>query len=379
MIRFLIALAMVFAVAGTAVAQTTQQPQAARTYTQAELWRRSGDRISFVLAGISVPTQIGALRLTRSVEASREGQGLDNALLYASADEQVFATVYIYAPALADASLTAFMTDNAIHLQSGSELRTLSSGIVAAGGRDGVAFRADYAGFRQNRLASSAAFMRVGRWIVKLRVSGPEPRRAEVEAAMNALLREMSFEGRPGPAAFTPIALPTCRRSPDRPARMSPADDAETAAEALIANAGVDLPGSAVDLSARGWCRSAGYRVANAAGTTPVFRILDPPASDLPRRRVLVALLADNGTMFEVMERRFDNRTSYVLIHHQIGRTLVLGSYDSPPTDEQLRAIDSGEDGDGGRARAVITYHANGDSNIVIQAAPSPAPAPPTT
>jgi hypothetical protein len=114
MIRsLLIALSLV---AASPAAAQSHEARSARTYTQADLWNRSGERITFSLGGISLPTRAGETRMTRSVEASQQGRGLDNALLYFSSDEAVFATVYIYAPALPDAALTGFMTDYAIHL-----------------------------------------------------------------------------------------------------------------------------------------------------------------------------------------------------------------------------------------------------------------------
>jgi hypothetical protein len=374
MIRFLlIALTLLAASpAGAQSAPQSHEDSQQRTYTQADLWNRRAGRITFTLAGINLPDAAGTTRLGRSVEASREGRGLDNALIYTSADEAVFATVYIYAPALPDAALTAFMTDHAIHLQSGSGLRTLRNGVVAAGGRDGVAIRADYAGFRENRLASSAAFMRVGGWIVKLRVSGPEARRAEVESAMNALLRDIRFEGRTQPGAIVPVAADTCRRAPDRPARLVRSDDAETMEDAITAH---NLAGEGgAPPNRQRWCRSAGYSIPDALGPTPVLRDENPGTGDDTRRRVLIAIWGDNGTMVEVMERRFRERTRFVVIHHQIGQTTVLGAFDSVPTDAQLQAIATGADREGGRARATIIYQANGDSSVNVQVAPAPAP-----
>lgn len=379
MIRsLLMGLALVFGTS-QAIAQAAQ-PRPQPSYSQADLWNRSGDRITFSLAGIGVPAEPGALRFVRSSEGNPQGRGLDNALIYASPDQAVFATVYVYAPALPDAGLTAFMTDYAIRITSGPGFRVLRTGIVAAGGREGVAIRFDYAGIRQERLASSAAFMRVGRWIVKLRVSGPEDRRAEVETAMDDLLQGLRFEGRSQPLASAPIAAEACRDVPARSARPVPSTDEETAEDAILSHTPLDsagggrrddAPGTAV--SPR-WCRSGGYSVPGAAGPTPVLRDLTPGAGEDSGRRVLIALVADNGTMFEVRERRFRNRTRYVLIHHQIGRTLVLGAYDGVPTDEQIAAIATGRDPEGGRARAVIDYQASGDSNISVQSTTAPQP-----
>lgn len=371
MVRFLwMALALV-AGATQAVAQQQRASAPSRTYSQADLWTRTGDRITFNLARISLPTEAGATRFVRSAEGSLEGRGLDNALIYATPDRAVFVTVYIYAPALPDAALTALMTDHVIGLASGPALRRLGTERVGAGGRDGVAIRMNYAGVRQERYASSAAFMRVGRWILKLRVSGPEDRRAEVEATMAALLGGIRIAGETQAAAATPINAAACPPSSGRRARLLPADDAEAAMDAIMAHTPVDRARREAERPMTGWCRSTGYRAPGATGPTLALRDLTPGTGSDTWRRVQAVLIADNGTMFEVVERRFRNRTRYILIHHEIGRTLVLGSYDSVPTDDQLRAIVTGEDREGGRVRASIAYQASGDSNVTVQVAPA--------
>lgn len=378
--KFILA-ALALALGAPQVSAQAQQQQArppARTYSQADLWERAGDRITFALAGISVPVAPGATRLDRTVEASREGRGLDNALLYLSADGQVFATVYIYAPALADPALTSYMTDYAIHLTSGPALRTLRTAVVAVGGREGVAIRFDYAGARQERLASSAAFMRIGRWIVKLRVSGPEARRAEVETAMNALLQGLRFEGQVQPGRVAPLSPQDCRHTPTRAARLVISTDAETAEDAILAHnlAGEvptggqgDEPGAAPNQPR--WCKSAGYSIPNSYGPTPVLRDETAGGGDDSRRSVAVALWGDNGTMVEVVERRSRDRTRFVVLHHQIGQTTILGAFASAPTDAQLRAIATGEDREASRPRASIVNQASGDSSVNLQVAPA--------
>src|SRR5437870_13850175 len=79
--------------------QQSQQQPAPRTYSQADLWDRGAEWITFRPGNVSLPTTLGSMRLDRSLEASQEGQGLDNALLYFSPDRAVLASVYIYAPA----------------------------------------------------------------------------------------------------------------------------------------------------------------------------------------------------------------------------------------------------------------------------------------
>lgn len=376
MIRFLLIALALTAGASQAAAQRQapapsnrqSEPPPPRTYTQADLWSRGGDRITFNLARISFPAELGEMRINRITEASRQGQGLDNAVLFTSPDDQVFATIYAYAPALADAGLTAHMTDHAIRIQSGDSLRMTGGGIVAAGGRDGVAIRADYTGFRSARLASSAAFMRVGSWIIKLRVSGPGARRAEVEQAMTLLLRDMRFEGGAAPSPARPVTTGNCARDAGQPARLAPADRAEAMEDAIMGHrVGADVEGR----GATPWCPSSPLRLPNT--TLPVLLSTAEAGDEDSRRSVLIGLVADNGTMIEVVQRRFRDRTRFILMHHQIGRSTVLGSYASAPTNEQLADILSGVDRAGGQARALIDYEASGDSRVTVIAAPEPA------
>lgn len=373
-------LALLLVAAAPPQAPSPAQPQptspAPRSWSQADLWDRGSERISFRLAHLSFPVALGTTRLGRILEASREGQGLDNALQYFSPDQQVYVTVYVYAPALPDAGLTAFMTDHAIRLLSGHDLRVLRSGLVAAGGQDGIAIRTDYAGARQEHLASSAAFLRVDRWIVKLRVSGPEARRAEVEAAMDALLQGLRFDGRERPHPIQAVGAAPCPRDAGPPARLLPSDAAETMEDAIMSHV---LAGDVAERRAVGtaphWCTSGSITLPDMTGPTPILRSgMDGPADEDSRRSVLVALVTDSGTLFEVAERRFRNRSRFILIHHQIGRSLVLGSYDAIPSDEQIRAIANGSDRAGGQARARIDYQASGDSNVTLFVAPGEAP-----
>jgi hypothetical protein len=198
---------------------------------------------------------------------------------------------------------------------------------------------------------------------------------------MNALLREIRFEGRPGPAAVTPITPRNCRRVPDRPARLIRSTDADTAEDAIMAHnlAGEGIGGGPTDEpnappNGQRWCRSAGYSVADALGPTPVLRDENPGAGDDTRRSVLIAIWGDNGIMIEVAERRFRERRRFVVIHHQIGQTSILGAFDSVPTDAQIGAIAAGADREGGRARATIVYEASGDSSVNVQVAPANRP-----
>jgi len=76
--------------------------------------------------------------------------------------------------------------------------------------------------------------------------------------------------------------------------------------------------------------------------------------------------------MMEVAERRFQERSRFVVIHHQIGQTTIMGAFDSVPTDSQLLALATGADRDAGRPRATIVYQANGGSGINLPVARTP-------
>ena len=183
MLRQILAGALLLALAavtGPATAQGSQEvPEA-----PASVWRLADDHLTFISANIDVPRSVGAVRFTSSFEFSHRGEGIDSGLQFESPDRQVFATIYVYYPGLPHAGLAAFATDWVIHNQS-PNLRPLGMRVVAAGGHDGLAIRGDYANFRDG-LASSAAFIKVGRWILKLRVADPGEAAGLMDAAAYA-------------------------------------------------------------------------------------------------------------------------------------------------------------------------------------------------
>jgi hypothetical protein len=353
---------LILAALGTSAARAEPTP------ASPGLWHRDGDRITFTTARFSFPAGAGVVALVGAYEFSRPGEGLDSGLQYESADREVFASVYVYAPSLAHEGVTAFATDNAIRVQSGSDLRLLNSRVVSAGGRDGVAIRADYSGFRQGRGATSAAFIRAGAWIIKLRVSGPEARRPDVEATMAALLANLRFEGSAKPWLASPLNVSDCANRPDHAAPVVPHTGADTLEDAVFDASNAtqteprhDPPGHEVTTELDpNMCLSARAHVGNS--TVSILRATTAGRTAI--RTVLLALLTDSGTLIEVMENR--ERHVFVMYYHQIGTTYVLGRYGAIPTDEQIVNIVSGADHDGGNIRATITYPGNGNSSITI-------------
>lgn len=373
MIRLQLVLGIALSLGSAATAQTTAPaPPQARAPAQpdgAEYWTGTAERMTFTAAGISFPRRVGAVSFNRSIAFGRQNAGLDNGLIYASDDNALIATAYVYLPGLADVGLSAVVNEQSMRFQSGSGLRPLESRIANAGGRNGVAIRADYAGFRDNE-ASMSAFLRVGRWIVKLRVSGPESRRADVERTMTALLAETRFQGRdqPQPARAMRISGDCPATPAAQTATLRALNGAEAAEDAIMTAAAALPERSGREGFPRSWCLSS--RRQSGPYAMPIWRIPPSSAAEDSRRSVALAMMNDSDGVIEVVERRFRDRSRYMLIWHSTGRTNILGSYDGLPTDAQITALLSGNDAAGERARAVIDYRSNGDSTVTLNVAP---------
>jgi hypothetical protein len=371
MIRLLLTALLVLAAPTPALAQGPSTPEGA--------WSRAGDRITLTQARISLPERAGVTALRQSLELSRQGEGLDNALQYVSPDERVFATVYIYYPGLPHAGVTAFVTDRTIAMQGAPDFRRLGRRIVGAGGREGVAIRGDYSGFREG-MASSAAFIKADRWIVKLRVSGPQNRQRDVQQAMTELLAGLRFEGQAQPREAAPLAVGECAPGADpADARQRPElGQAELAAHAFIATldggglSAREANGPVRNLPSRlpaEFCVSG--QVDTGGGPVPILRAADGEPLSIDGRTVLLVPISDNGTLLEVVHAQ--NLGGYILLYHQIGSTSLLGEYEGVPSDRQIRQLMTTPDHPAGRARAVVENLPNGDSRInLIQPSPTP-------
>lgn len=359
------------------------QDKPAQPPAASEPWSISGEEARLTAAGVVFPRRAGTTAIYRSLEFSRQGEGLDNGLQYRSDDEQVFATAYVYAPGLAHSGLSAFATDSGLRDSASSPLSGGEPRIVAAGGVEGAAIRHDYGRYRGN-LASSAAFIKVGRWIVKLRVSGPEARRAEVLAAMDALLAGMRFDPARPPHPAAPIAIRGCPRGlGGQPARLLPDPPTpEVLERATIAT--LDGGGQA-GRSEQGTQRALPSRVPDelclsrrgrgGSVPVPILRAEGGPMQ-IDGRTMLIAPFSDAGGMFEVVEARSGGR--FWLMRHAIGETILLGSYDGVPSDDQILALFSGQS-DETRIRARVRLKADGNQEIILNSGAAPRPPAPTT
>lgn len=343
-------------------------------------WSRSDERISVNRAGISFPVRAGTLSVTETKEFSHQGESLDNIAQYRSADQEVLATVYVYYPAISHAGLAALATDEAIRLNSSNPPGSTGPRLTGAAGKEAVAIRTDYSRYRGD-WASSAAFIKAGRWMVKLRVSGPEARRDEVNVAMSDLLAKVKFEGKSVPRAAVLISPAACPDDRSADAALVADDAAANAAFAIMVAAFDAAAPSAKDrdsgketnLSSRignQWCRSV---VQVGQSKVPLLRATDPgndPA--IEGKSMLLALYSDAGGLLEVVRLRKEGR--YLLMNHQIGGTSLLGTFATLPSDRQMGEILAGR-GDGGRVRARINLKSDGNTEVHVE---SPPPSPTT-
>ena len=381
MIRLLLA-TLLIAGAGTVSAQPPASPPASE---ETRVWLQSDTSVALVPARIAFPRTAGSMRVTQTGEISNQGQGIDNVAQYRSPDGEVIGTAYIYYPGMPHAGLSAYATDQGIRANSPTPVREVRRAVVAAGGVPDAAIRVDYENYRGG-YASSAAFIKAGRWIIKLRVSAPGARSAEAEANMTALLNGIRF-GAANPArAAAPIEVSACPAGEaQRDAALLPdPPGAEIAAHALLAT----FDGGGMDATEEGRLRPLPSRVPGqlclssrpTVGRSPVaiLRGADGEPLSIDGRTRLIAIISDAGEWLEVVHAR--NLGRYVMLYHNLGSTLMLGGYDSVPSDRQIEALLSNpQQNDGGRVRVPVTLRPNrGPAMHLPNLAPAQAPAPTT-
>jgi hypothetical protein len=328
-------------------------------------WEVSEGRLSFRPAQLSVPRRAGGVEYFETTEFSHKGEGVDNAIKYRSADQKVFATLYVYYPSIAHTGVQAIATDQAIRGSARSpNIRSLGTGIASAAGMRGVAVTADYDHYLGEHHTKSA-FIKAGRWMLKLRVTGPESRSAEVNAVMTALLDGLRFEGKVQPRPAVPIVARDCAPA-DRPEAAPVAGGGEAATiavsdaagEPAVKAAGGDQKALPARIG-RDWCRTKlqvqGQQMAvlQAAGKKRPGRGLDADSA-------LLVLFNDGGGVLEVV--RLAKGGKYLLLHHEIAEVKVLESYDRLPSLAQIGGLFTNPTG----IRARIRLRPDGSPEIQL-------------
>ncbi|MDX3899851.1 MAG: hypothetical protein QHC40_04990 [Sphingobium sp.] len=336
-----------FCLSAASVVHASGDPEEA----DAGAWTMSDAGVRVAAAGIAAPTTAASLSLQKTGEISNGGKSIDNYAQYVSEDGAIQATLYIYLPTYADAALGAYMTDRAIAERFGNRTRRTAYDSVAAAGRPGTAIRAVYDDAAEGELTTAAAFVHAGRWMVKLRVTGPSARRGDVTAGIDALLAGLHVDAQtPLHAAMPPVvgACPAASTVPARPFSQESARSTDGEARAP------GFPRDGQDaLCVRG-------RVDTAEGSYDILQ-----AAGAANGSILIPM-DDAGTVmaFDPVEGAADRKGGYRLSIHSVGRTDIYTAYDRLPSASQMAAILTGSDPAATRIRSTTAYAANGDRSV---------------
>lgn len=306
---------------------------------EVEAWTPTTTALRAAAAGIVMPQSVGGLSLSKSGEVSNGGKGIDNYAQYLSDDGAIQATLYIYMPSYADASIAAYMTDKAIMARFGSKTRRTIYESAAAGGRAGTAIRAVYDDAAEGALTTAAAFVHAGRWLVKLRVTGPTGQRKAVLAGLDDMLGAMRFDDAATLHEVAPARLIAC-------GTQNPAD------RPSVAPTGIGLSRDGRDplcVSGRIDTAEGGYEMLRQANIS---------------NGAMIVPVDDAGTILA-----FDPSSSgsgYQLSIHSVGQTDLYGIYEKIPGAPQIAAILEGKDPQTAQAGKVAYYAANGE--VTVQA-----------
>jgi hypothetical protein len=365
MIGPLLAMALVVASGGTPA--STAAPAANPD------WQTTATSLVFAPAHVALPRRAAIVSLTQTGEGTHRGEHIDNVAQFESPDRQIFATLFVFTPALPDPRLVAIGIDNAVHIQSGAGLEAGPPRLVSAAGVPGAAILRSYRHFR-GTLASAAAVIRSGRWIVAVRVSGPDARRDEVEATATAFLDGISFEGAARPQPSSSADTAECEaEGHQRDARLLPPTSMQNL---LLMTVMVDLPDLAEhsDSPRRPprpasppvsvLCISSRLHIGNM--TVPVVRESGPQGNG----GAVYAILDDAGGLFEVsaFTSPFADSRSFQLYQRMIGRTEILGNFDRLPTDAQLAEILGDPNHRARHIIAAVSIDVDGHRNVEISA-----------
>ncbi|MBV9932061.1 MAG: hypothetical protein JO013_14110 [Alphaproteobacteria bacterium] len=342
-----------------------------------EPWQHAGGRLAVPAAGLSFPDKAGTVALTQTSEASLGGQGVDDVAQYRSADEQVYATLFVYLTAYADAALAAYELDKVIRQHRGPDARLESSRVLPAGGTAAGAIRVVYVNTEGGKSATTGAVLRAGHWIVTVRVSGPSARQAEVEAALDALISGLRVSG----AAVDPVAplqVSDCPATAKKAAKRSELRlegaglGSDPMTRMLIDSALSAGLGEGKDPKAPPFPASIAdngrHPVCIRERVTVGDNVIDlmQAAGDTANPTAVIGVINDAGKTVEM--RRIGNGGPYSVHLHNVARTANFGSYDRLLTAGQVADLLQGSP-KMGAMRSQIVYKADGTSATEVYVA----------
>ena len=322
-----------------------------RANAAAPFWAFRDDRLTHVPTGVSFPGVIADETFTKIGIASHHGTGLDDVLEWQTPGRESYISVFVFRPSLADAGLSAAMTDAVIHSEYGPKTQAYDDRVVPVGGSPSVARRIFY----QNSVIdgrpmwTGAAVMKVGAWLIVVRISGPANKRPTLEATMSELLADLRFSPNTPPHPFHAIEFNDCPSPGDHPdARLVSVDSSQVAAVVALLAA---VDSGVVDQTGGQNKRSDLTRVPDHLCRTTINteqspRIeLWPPDGNAGGFSITkiagLVLLDDAGGMVEVV-RAGNAKRPFFVVNHAIGEGNVVAAVDIPLSRSQYRSLIDG-------------------------------------
>lgn len=310
-----LALALCLALSGGAAATS---PQAG-----------SSASLSYPKAGVTLPRSIAGLPLVNQKDSN--GDGLDNIIRYEKSG--LWATIYLYRPPLADPNHLALVLEKILRNKHGAAFKVQDDRLVAVAGSRPNARRVVYSGLDGGKLASALVVARAGEWLLKVRVSGPAERQAEVLAVADAVLPAITWAKAGGPDPLAPWTPVPCLTEPTGapPAEIQVAGKLADMAKGLDAK---PFRGIAWPADGKGVCVDKQLKI----GEDSRIVLRGPVGEGAYHTRFLV-LMDDAGTLVEVAQAKGDGRTLGLVRQHNGKGSTLAGWLEALPTRPQLEPV----------------------------------------
>lgn len=298
---------------------------------------------------ITAPREAGGLRLTRLQNV--RNSPVDVYASYASQDGAIFSTLHVYRAAHPDPTYGMRMTTRAI-LGSNPQASAQDETLAVVAGTPALRRRAFTGSGRDATGYSLAGLLRAGDWMVKLRVTGPGARRAEVDAAFDALIAGLTFGPGVRPQAAPLETVSSCPEPANLPSpRPIEAPGADFGA---ILRRGVNAHTAGQSLAPRRLCSMA---IVDLNGSK---EIVSEEGLGAPR----AMLLSDAGDALVVLSTRAGSTTAWWLVVAVRNEAQLYGPYDRAPSAAALADVVRGSESWSGALRASLTRDAEGRIQI---------------
>lgn len=311
----------------------TSQPSASDAQTA---WTDTANEANAINASISVARHAGTM--SRKEVRDLGDSGIDLVAQYATPDEEIFGTIFIYKPSMVESGLTFLATDEAIRRRMGPSVKIISDGTISAGGVENAGRRVIYSG-NEGGLRSALGIVQAGKWMIKFRVSGPGNRANEIAGNLDALVAGTRFGKGSEPLPAHVISVQPCKP-------MTATADAHIVKPTAVSAMAISMMAMPYFKDEKGAATSdptgrVPDRLCLAESSTEenipllTFRTLEPISGLFTPR--IFQLFGDAGLIVEVT--RPAKGTELFALRHSLAGTMVYGGFSAEPSSSQLKLI----------------------------------------